>query len=137
MTTPHPGSKRNLPPEAAELAEQLRVWRESRVPRQRIPESFWQSASALARQHGVSSISRALGLPYYGLRRHTFPENGTRTPKPPVFVELAHPAIPPMTSVPQPWTVELHQPSGSKLTLRLPHATAKELLPLVQTFLRS
>jgi hypothetical protein len=33
-------------------------------------------------------------------------------------------------------TLELHRPSGSRLTLRLPQARAQELLPLIGLFLR-
>ena len=128
-------SKTTLPTEVAEMAELLRVWRETREAGPRIPEELWRRAGELARRHGVSPISSALGLHYYDLRRHTFPEKAPPAPRRPAFIELARPAI---TAAPsESWTVELHRPSGSRLTLRLPHATAQELLPLVQTFLRS
>ena len=134
MTTPHKTTKSILPPEATELAERLRVWRTTRPAGQRIPQEIWKQAGELARVHGVSPISTILRLHYYDLRKHAFPEKGSPAPRQPAFVELARPAIAP---TPESWTLELHQPSGSKLTLRLPHATAKELLPLVQTFLRA
>lgn len=128
-------SKATLPPEVGEVGERLRVWRETREAGPRIPEELWRRAGELARRHGVSRISSALRLHYYDLRRHTFPEKGPPARKRPAFIELARPAITVAPS--ESWTVELHRPSGSKLTLRLPHATAQELLPLVQTFLRS
>ena len=134
MTKEPKTSKITLPPEASELAERLRVWRETRIAGQRIPEELWRAAGNLARVHGVSAISTVLRLHYYDLRRHTFPESGSSAPRQPAFVELARPVIAPS---PESWTLELHQASGSKLTLRLPNATAKELLPLVQQFLRS
>lgn len=134
MTANIKRSKTTLPPEATELAERLRAWRATRVSGQRIPSEIWKSAGELARASGISAISSALGLHYYDLKRHAFPEKNSASPKPPAFVELARPVVPPS---PESWTLELHQPSGSKLTLRLPHATAKELLPLVQSFLRS
>lgn len=134
MTTRPKTSKIVLPPEATELAERLRVWRTTRPAGQRIPTEIWKQAGELARMYGVSPISSALGLHYYDLRRHAFPEKGSPSPKAPTFVELAQPIA---AQSPESWTLELHQPSGSKLTLRLPHATAKELLPLVQTFLRA
>lgn len=127
-------SKATLPPEVGEVAERLGVWRTTRPKGQRIPQELWKAAGGLARVHGVSPISSALGLHYYDLRQHAFPEKGTPIPSQPAFVELTRPA---MAATPESWTLELHQPSGSKLTLRLPHATAKELLPLVQTFLRA
>jgi hypothetical protein len=127
-------SKTTLPPEVAEVAERLRVWRETREAGPRIPEKLWRRAGELARRHGVSPISTALRLHYYDLQRHTFPEKGPPARRRPAFIELARPAI---AAPSESWTVELHRPSGSKLTLRLPRATAKELLPLVQTFLRS
>ena len=134
MTTTSKPSKTTLPPEATELAERLRLWRATRPAGQRIPQDIWKLAGELARVHGVSPISSVLGLHYYDLRRHAFSEQGSPSPKAPAFVELARPVVPPSLEW---WTLELHQPSGSKLSLRLPHATTKELLPLVQTFLRS
>ena len=134
MTKEPKTSKITLPPEAIELAERLRVWRETRPAGQRIPEEVWKAAGQLAREHGVSPISTVLRLHYYDLRKHAFPETGSPPARQAAFVELARPVIAPS---PESWTLELHQASGSKLTLRLPNATAKELLPLVQTFLRS
>jgi hypothetical protein len=57
-----------------------------------------------------------------------------RSPKvqPTTFVKLP----PPLPALVDQGTLELHRPSGSRLTLRLPQARAQELLPLIGLFLR-
>lgn len=115
------------------LAERLETWRASRSIGQRIPEELWQEAVRLAQVHGLSATSTALKLYYYGLQRR-MGQSRRCSPKaqPTTFVELATPII----STADHGTLELHSPSGSRLTLRLPQARAKELLPLVGLFLR-
>jgi hypothetical protein len=53
----------------ARLQTQLRAWRKRQSGRPRLPERFWRSAGALARIHGVSRVSRALGIGYHKLNR--------------------------------------------------------------------
>ena len=114
------------------LAKRLEAWRASRSVGQRIPEELWQEAVSLAQIHGLSYTSTALKLYYYGLQRRM--GHPRRSPKvqPTSFVELAAP-IPALVDH---GTLELHRPSGSRLTLRLPQARAQELLPLIGLFLR-
>jgi hypothetical protein len=115
------------------LAKRLKAWRASRSAGQRIPEELWQEAVSLARVHGLSYTSTALKLPYYGLqRRMGRPRRRSPKVQPATFVELAAP----IPSVADHGTLELHCPSGSRLTLRLPQARAKELLPLIRLCLR-
>ena len=115
------------------LAKRLESWRASRLVGQRIPEELWQEAASLAQVHGLSATSTALKLHYYGLQRR-MGQPRRRSPKaqPTTFVELAAPIV----SAADHGTLELHCPSGSRLTLRLPQARARELLPLIGLFLR-
>lgn len=51
------------------LQSQLTTWRNGGRGRPRLPESFWRAATAQARIHGVSGVSRSLGIGYHKLRR--------------------------------------------------------------------
>ena len=116
------------------LARRLEAWRASRPVGQRIPEELWQEAVGLAQVHGLSATSTALKLYYYGLQRRMGQprRRSLKMPQPTTFVELATP----ITTAAEHGTLEVHHPSGSRLTLRWPQARAKELLALVGLFLR-
>ncbi len=129
-------SRRIEPPQLQPLAQRLKAWRAARAPGQRIPEELWKAAADLARVHGLSRTATALKLSYYDLQRrlssHRLPHK--RPLSPPAFVELAAPASLPGLS--EGGTLEVFQVSGARLTLRLPNASPRELLPLVHLFLR-
>lgn len=77
-----------------------------------------------------------MNLSYYDLKRRLVAGRIQRrrrlTPAP--FVEVAPPALAP--DLGERGTVELVQASGARLTLRLPNASASDLLALVPLFLR-
>lgn len=119
------------------LAQRLKAWRAQRTAGQRIPEELWQAAAQLARIHGLSPTAAALRLNYYDLQRRlrpprTGPQAGPPQPR---FVELPPPGL--GSPLIDPGTVEVLRPSGARLTLRLPKASPKQLLPLFQAFVRS
>lgn len=119
------------------LAQRLKAWRVQRTAGQRIPEELWKAAAQLARVHGLSPTASALKLNYYDLQRRlgsdrTGPQAGPPKPR---FVELPPPG--PGSCATDPGTMEVLGPSGARLTVRLPKASPKELLPLFQAFLRS
>ena len=137
MTTKPTTEAHDLPPQLHRLTQRLKAWRSKRKPGQRIPEALWKAAGGLARLHGVNPTARALQLSYYDLQRRMttrLDPMKSRTTVP-TFVEL--PAPPLARSVTDPGTLELTRPSGARLVLRLPVATPRHLLPLVQAFLRS
>jgi hypothetical protein len=126
---------RTKPWQRQPLAQRLKAWRSTRTRGQRIPEELWKAAADLARVHGLNPTATALRLDYYGLKRRF---SGGRVQRkrrvpPASFVELAPPGLPP--GVGEGGTLELVQVSGARLTLRLPHASPKDLLPVVQLFL--
>ena len=127
---PHPST------EVQQLATRLKGWRESRQPGQRIPPELWKAAADLARVHGLSPAASALKLNYYDLQRRAFPKlaPGKAAAPRPAFVQLPAPAWSPGPS--EASTLEVHRTCGARLTLRLAHATTKDLMPLVQMFLR-
>lgn len=119
------------------LVDRLNHWRSVRSPGHRIPEDLWKAATDLARAHGIAPVSAALKLNYYDIQHRLGMPRRARKPrvKRPDFVELA-PLVSPSPARDSS-TLEILRSSGSRLTLRLPHAKSRDLLPLVQEFLRS
>jgi hypothetical protein len=122
--------------ELQQLAERLSAWRSTRTRRERIPEELWKGAADLARVHGLNPTAEALKLPYYGLQRRLLDGRVQRRQRVPAspFVELTAPTMPGEPS--EGGTLELVQRSGARLTLRLPDANIRDLLPVVHLFLR-
>lgn len=55
--------------EVEELRARIVGWRELKAsPVERMPEALWLEASVLAERFGGSTVSRALGTGYMGLR---------------------------------------------------------------------
>jgi hypothetical protein len=127
-------SLRIEPPQLQTLTQRLKDWRAGCAPGERIPEELWQAAVELARFHGLSRTATALKLSYYGLQRRLSagtPGQGRSTAA--AFVELL---APPTGCHPKEGTLEVVRGSGARLIVRLPHSTPRELLPLVELFLR-
>ena len=126
----------NEPPQLQPLARRFRAWRAIRARGQRIPEELWQAAAKLAPSYGLSRTATALQVSYYDLQRRLLsprPRARVHHP-PPSFVELPAPA--PALGGGEGGTVEVVQASGARLILRLPNANPRELLCVVQLFLR-
>ena len=84
-------TKKNGTAKLGRVREQLAGWRKRRAKGARIPEAIWQQAVKLSEVHGVSRVSRELGLDYYGLRDRaeaTVPEGGAKG-NGELFVELS------------------------------------------------
>jgi hypothetical protein len=118
------------------VTQRLKAWRATRTAGQRIPDELWRAAADLARVHGLSRTATALRLSSYDLQRRLWGVRGPsrrRVPAP-TFVELA-----PLASPADPGeggTLEWVGASGARLTLRLGNASPRDLLPMVQLFLR-
>ena len=81
-----------LPKDLAQARRQFQAWRERRQGR-RIPQPLWALAVRLVSQHGLSRTVTALGLDYYGLKKHV-EAAGPQPPSPsPAFVELPAPLV--------------------------------------------
>ena len=84
-----------IPAPIAQLQRQLDQFRSAQPRRTKLPESLWQAAVELARQHGVYSVAHPLRLDYMGLKKRL---GGApclrRKATKPAFVELIapHPA---------------------------------------------
>ncbi len=118
------------------LAQRFKTWRATRQRGQRIPEELWQEATELARLHGLNPTVAALKLNYYDLQRRL---QARRTPQPgggggSLFVEVPVVSGPPGGD--ERGTVELVRAGGERLVLRFATASPRDLLPVVQLFLR-
>ena len=84
-----------IPAPIAQLQRQLDQFRSTQPRRAKLPESLWQTAVELARQHGVYSVAHPLRLDYMGLKKRLggAPSLRRKAMKP-AFVELIapHPA---------------------------------------------
>ena len=78
-----------IPDAIEQLQRQLDEFRSTQPHRKKLPETLWQAAVELARQHGVYSVAHPLRLDYVGLKKRL---DGVSDPKKkaakPAFVEL-------------------------------------------------
>src|SRR5229473_3488110 len=78
-----------IPEPIWQLQRQLDQFRSTQPRRTKLPESLWEAAVELARQHGVYSVAHPLRLDYMGLKKRL---GGTpslrRKEAKPAFVEL-------------------------------------------------
>ena len=84
-----------IPEPIAQLQRQLDQFRSTQSQRTKLPESLWQAAAELARQHGVYAVAHPLRLDYMGLKKRLGAvPNLRRKAAKPAFVELIapHPA---------------------------------------------
>jgi len=58
-----------IPEPIVQLQRQLEQFRGSHPPRTRLPDSLWQSAAELARQHGLYLVAHPLRLDYTQLKK--------------------------------------------------------------------
>lgn len=86
----------SIPEPIVQLQRELEQFRGSHAHRTRLPESLWQSAVELARQHGLYSVAHPLRLDYVQLKKRVggvvrIGSKVTKAPRKaaaPAFVEL-------------------------------------------------
>jgi hypothetical protein len=78
-----------IPEAITQLQHQLEQFRSTRPARTKLPESLWQAAVELARQHGIYAVAQPLRLDYTRLKQRVdgIP-NRPRKPSKPAFIEL-------------------------------------------------
>jgi hypothetical protein len=62
-------SNESIPEPIVQLQRQLDQFRASQSHRSKIPESLWQAAEELAREHGLYAVAHPLRLDYVRLKR--------------------------------------------------------------------
>jgi hypothetical protein len=117
-----------------EVRRPLEAWRRTRKHRERIPEGLWTAMARLAKTYGISPVSHALRVEYYGLKRRAaeYKSAHSSAPRQPAFVELKA-----LSSCPEAGcTIELENRVGAKMTLRLNPSCGVDALALAEAFWR-
>ena len=104
-----------IPEPIEQLQRQLDQFRSGHPHRTRLPESLWQSAVELARQHGLYSVAHPLRLDYMQLKKRLggVPSLRKKATKP-AFIELV--AVHPATI--SECLIELESSIGGKLRIQ-------------------
>ena len=108
-------SKLPIPEPITQLQRQLDQFRSSQSQRTKLPESLWQAAVELARQHGVYAVAHPLRLDYMGLKKRLGepPSHRRKVPRA-AFVELITP--PPATL--EECVIEFESSRGAKMRIQ-------------------
>lgn len=103
-----------IPEPVAQLQRQLEQFRSGQPGRTKLPESLWQAAVELARQHGVYPVAHPLRLDYTRLKQRLggSPSLRRKATKP-AFVELVAPARAQLEEC----VIEFESPGGSKMRI--------------------
>ena len=103
-----------IPESIARLQRQLDQFRSTQPQRTKLPESLWQAAVELARQHGVYSVAHPLRLDYVGLKKRLGgASTRQRKATKPAFVEL----IGPNRAQLEECVIDLESSGGSKMRI--------------------
>ncbi len=108
-------AKPPTPEPIVQLQRQLDQFRSTQPRRSKLPESLWQAAVDLARQHGVHSVAQPLRLDYMGLKKRLGEPSSHRRKAPrAAFVELITP--PPATL--EECVIEFESSRGAKMRIQ-------------------
>ena len=116
-----------VPEAILQLQRQLDQFRSTKPRRMKLPESLWQAAVELARQHGVYSVAHPLRLDYMGLKKRL---GGVailrRKATKPAFVELIAPE--------EECVIEFEAPSGNKMRVPWKASTPRDWVSLLRAW---
>jgi hypothetical protein len=104
-----------VPEAITQLQRQLEQFRNTRPARTMLPESLWQAAVELARQHGIYAVAHPLRLDYTRLKQRLggMPSRRRKQEKP-AFVELTADGAAPLPEC----VIEFESPGGGKMRIR-------------------
>jgi len=117
-----------LPPDLVQGQRRFRAWREQRKPAARIPQPLWTIAIRLAKTHGASRTSAALGLDYYSLKKRTEAAAPPRSSGP-AFLELTPPVL-----VARQCQIEFDNGAGATVRVQLVGYDAADIEALSRSF---
>jgi hypothetical protein len=86
-------TRRQLPHDLEQVRSRFQTWRTQRKAGSPIPQPLWAMAVRLAKAHGVSRTSAALGLDYYSLKKRAETAAALPQSSGPAFVELVAPVM--------------------------------------------
>src|ERR1700688_849619 len=108
-------AKPPTPEPIVQLERELDQFRSTRPRRTKLPESLWQAAVELARQHGVYSVAQPLRLDYMGLKKRLGGAPVVRRKAArPAFVEV----IAPHPATLEECVIELESAGGGKMRIQ-------------------
>ena len=121
----------SIPEPILQLQRQLDQFRSTQPRRAKLPESLWQAAVELARQHGVYSVAHPLRLDYMGLKKRLGGGPNLR-PKAsrPAFVEL----IAPHPATLEECVVEFESSGGSRMRIQWKASTPPDWASLLHAW---
>ena len=117
-----------LPDDLTRARSRFQAWRARRPLGERIPQSLWRLAVALATRHGVGRTSGALGIDYYGLKERVEEASHIMPAAGPAFIELPPPAL-----VGKQCLFELDNSAGARMRVQLVGFDATEIETLART----
>lgn len=116
-----------IPEAILQLQRQLDQFRSTQPRRTKLPESLWQAAVELARQHGVYSVSHPLRLDYMGLKKRLSGVPALRRKaRKPAFVELIAPQ--------EDCVIEFEAPSGNKMRVQWKASAPRDWVNLLRAW---
>jgi len=120
-----------IPEAVAQLQRQLEQFRSTQPRRTRLPESLWQAAVELARQHGVYPVAHPLRLDYTRLKeRLGVSPTARRKATKPAFVELVGPSCAQLEEC----VIEFESSGGSKMRIQWKAATPPDWTTLLRAW---
>jgi hypothetical protein len=122
-----------IPEPIAQLQRQLDQFRSTQPGRTKLPESLWQAAVELAREHGVYSVAHPLRLDYMKLKKQLGgpPTRRRKKATKVTFVELTPQAV----SVQfEECVIELESPGGNKMRIQWKTTAPPDWTNLLRTW---
>ena len=120
-----------IPEPIAQLQHQLDQFRSTQPQRKKLPESLWQAAVELAREHGVYSVAHTLRLDYMGLKKRLGgASRRRRKATKPAFVEL----IAPHGATLRECVIEFESLSGGKVRIQWKAAAPPDWTSLLRAW---
>ena len=120
-----------IPEPIAQLQLQLNEIRSTRPRGRKLPDSVWQAAVELAREHGVYSVARHLRLDYAGLKKRIGGvSHRRRKTRKPTFVEL----IAPPSAMLGECLIEFESLRGGKVRIQWKAATSPDWMSLLRAW---
>ncbi len=120
-----------IPEPIAQLQRQLDQIRSTQRRGKKLPDSVWQTAVELAREHGVYSVAHPLRLDYMGLKRRLGGVSHRRgKARKPAFVEL----IAPPSAMLRECLIEFESLCGSKVRIQWKAAAPPDWMNLLRAW---
>ena len=120
-----------VPEAITQLQRQLEQFRSTRPARTMLPESLWQAAVELARQHGIYAVAHPLRLDYTRLKQRLGGmASRRREPKKPAFVELTADGA---AALPE-CVIEFESPGGDKMRIQWKAAVPPDWASLLRAW---